>query len=612
MDNQTKIIKSWIDIGIHIPTGRNKLKVVCPSCMNSRTNKKDRALSIDVSSGIGFCHYCNVTYIIETGRKEFEKMEKIYKRPKWENKTDLSDKLVKDFKRRQISQDTLKAMRVSEGIEKMPQKGNKPCNTVQFNFFLNSELVNIKYRTGDKCFKLVSGAELILYNIDSLVGAKECIITEGEYDCLSYIECGFKSVVSVPNGASTNLSFLDDYIEEYFDDIETIYIAVDTDRKGILMREELIRRFGAERCKIVTYGKDCKDANEHLILYGKESLKITISNAEDIRIEGVFRARDYFEDLDALFESGFQKGYEIGHSNFDNLCSFELGRLCVVTGIPGHGKSEFVDEIVTLLNLKYGLKFAYFSPENYPATYLYSKLMSKITGKSFDKKYLPIKEYEEAKEYINENFYTIYPKDDFTLDEILSKAKYLVKKRGIKGLIVDPYNKLESNIPSGMNETNYISKQLDGLVNFAQKNNVLVFLVAHPRKMQIKEGKPECPTLYDINGSANFFNKTDYGLSIYRDREENTVSVDVLKVKFKHLGECGSARFKYNVTNGRYIPFVDVPSLKWDYENYLLKRKKAIENNTVQAGFDFSSIETRMSVESEFLLPVTPKDEIPF
>ena len=201
--------------------------------------------------------------------------------------------------------------------------------------------------------------------------------------------------------------------------------------------------------------------------------------------------------------------------------------------------------------MRYGFKFAYFSPENYPPSYLYSKLTSKITGKSFDKKYLPVKEYNEAKEYINDNFYTIYPKEGFTLDEILLKAKYLVKKRGIKGLVLDPYNKLESQMPVGMNETNYISKQLDGIITFAQKNNVLVFLVVHPRKMKMAaDGKPESPNLYDINGSANFFNKTDFGLTVYRDRAENTVSVEVHKVKFRHLGGCGVAKFEYNYNNG--------------------------------------------------------------
>lgn len=63
---------------------------------------------------------------------------------------------------------------------------------------------------------MVSGAELLPYNIDAIKGQKECIITEGEMDALSFIECGRTDVVSVPNGANANLSYLDDYIEEVF------------------------------------------------------------------------------------------------------------------------------------------------------------------------------------------------------------------------------------------------------------------------------------------------------------------------------------------------------------------------------------------------------------
>lgn len=597
-------------LGIKIPYGRTggNVKTICPNCHESRKNKRDKSLSVNLDTGLYNCHYCHFSGCIKE-KKEYTKVEKVYKRPKWNNKTDLSDKLVKWFEeKRGISQDTLKKLRITEGIEYMPQK-NGQCNTVQFNYFLGEELINVKYRTGDKCFKLSSGAELVLYNINSLVGAASCIITEGEIDTASFIECGFEGVVSVPNGAN-GTEYLDNYIEEYFDDKETIYIAVDTDRKGLELRSDLIRRFGGERCKIVSYGPECKDANEHLVKYGAESLKITVSNAEDIKIERVFSLSDYTGDMDSLYEKGFQRGYTIGHANFDGLCSFELGRLCVVTGIPGHGKSEFVDEIAVLLNMKYGFKFAYFSPENYPATYLYSKLISKITGKTFDKQYLPHQEYSESKEYINNNFYTIYPKSDFTIDEILDKAKYLVKKRGIKGLIIDPYNKLESKIPMGMSETNYISKQLDDLVTFAQKNNVLVFLVAHPRKMMIKDGKPESPTLYDINGSANFFNKTDFGFTVYRDRVENTVSVIVHKVKFRHLGGCGTAKFEYNLHNGRYIPFYDIKSTRFNHDNFLtLKRKE--QEKTSQQSFTFNN-QSPTEMEQTFLSDPTPADQIPF
>lgn len=514
-------------------------------------------------------------------------MEKSYVRPRYNNVTRLSDKLVEYFESRKIKQSTLKEMKITEGMEFMPQK-NRKCNTVQFNYFENGELVNVKYRTGDKCFKLAQGAELIPYNIDSILGAKECVITEGEFDALSYITCGYKMAVSVPNGANSNLSYLDRFIESHFEDKETIYIASDSDQKGLVLREELIRRFGPERCKIVEYGDGCKDANEHLIKYGSVSLLETLRNAKEIKIDGVFTVHDFEQSLDMLFEKGMQKGVEIGHPNFDSICTFETKRLCVVTGVPGSGKSEFIDEIAERLNLLHEWKFAYFSPENMPLQYHASKIISKITGKQFDNRHLSAMEYRSVKEYMSDNFFFMGG-ESFTLDSIFDRAKYLVRRKGIKALVIDPWNRVESDIPYGMSETNYISKQLDKMTIFAQKYDVLVILMAHPTKMKKdKEGNLEVPTLYDINGSANFYNKCDFGIVVSRRDVDNIVDVYVKKVKFKHLGSPGIATFRYNINNGRYSPYdeMNISDFKWDNENHLINKINKAEVDSQTSFFD--------------------------
>ena len=62
---------------------------------------------------------------------------------------------------------------------------------------------------------------------------------------------------------------------------------------------------------------------------------------------------------------------------------------------------------------------------------------------------------------------------------------------------------------------------MNSLARFARLNSCLVILVAHPRKMNKQYGtqKTEVPTMYDINGSANFFNMTDYGIVVDRQDE---------------------------------------------------------------------------------------------
>lgn len=576
--------------GIDIPLGRHgKIKMFCPQCHDTRSNKRDKSLSVNIDTGMFNCHYCGfsgcaVVYDEQDKREwmqrqpwynphPLKRQKPSYKKPKATGNSTLSTRLVAYFASRGISADTLEAFRITEGKEWMPQK-NGEANTVQFNYYRDGQLLNIKFRTGDKCFKLISGAELLPYHIDGIKGKPECIITEGEIDALSFAEAGRFDVVSVPNGANANLSYLDDYIEDYFDDKETIYIASDSDIKGVLLRDELLRRFGAERCRIVEYGEGCKDANEHLIKFGKESLLKCLENASEMKLEGIFTVSDFEQSLDALFENGMQRGVTIGHENFDRLCSFETKRLCIVTGIPGSGKSEFIDEIAERLNIRYGWRFAYFSPENAPLAYHASKLIEKFTGKKFGKATLTYGEYKQVKEHLEQDFFFISPKDDFKIDTILERAQFLVRRRGIKALVIDPYNRLENDM-QGRSETLYISQVLDKLTNFAQRNDILVILMAHPTKLpKNQDGEIQVPTLYDISGSANFFNKADFGLVVHRNRAENNVEVHVQKVKFRHLGEVGIALFKYNLNNGRYTPFTNGVEPVWDNENHLIKQDR--------------------------------------
>jgi twinkle protein len=577
--------KDYSDFGIEIPFGRKSghIKTFCPKCRDSRSNKRDRSLSVDLDNGLWKCHYCQWSGGLPKDRgyeSSLKYQRKEYVKPALKGSALLSEKVLRWFAERGISMQTLTKMKITEGKEWMPQKG-KEVNTIQFNYYKDGELINTKFRTGDKCFKLVSNAELIPYNLDAIKGTNTCIITEGEADCLSFIECGREDVISVPNGANANLSYLDDYLEEYFDDKEIIYIASDSDTKGVMLREELLRRFGPERCKVVEYGEGCKDANEHLMMYGKDSLLQCLNNAIEPKIEGVFHIEDVEKPLDLLYRKGLQRGYTIGFENFDELCSFETKRLCILTGIPSSGKSAFLNFIAVRMNILYDWKFAFFSPESMPIDYHVSTLIEIITGKKFSESTLPYMEYEAAKQYANDNFFFIYP-ESYTMGNILDKARSLVRKKGIKALVIDPYNRVESEQDYRQSETQHISKVLDQLTNFAQQNDVLIFLMAHPTKMpKTPDGKHQVPTLYDISGSANFYNKADFGITVHRDRENGWTEVHIQKVKYRHLGQNGTVRFKFNLFNSRYVPLEDGLDPQWDTSNYLANKANSVKTESM-------------------------------
>lgn len=251
------------------------------------------------------------------------------------------------------------------------------------------------------------------------------------------------------------------------------------------------------------------------------------------------------DTLKEYYKNGFPTGYYTGIDCLDNICRLDLGQLLTVTGYSNSGKSEFVDFLTTTLQKKYGLKTLYFSPENQPYAYHYYKLIKKYKSRLKNEA-----EVEAAAAFIDDNYF-FYNYDKIThLNDIISEAETVIRQKGVNILVIDAYNKIECDIGNGEIETNFISKVMDRLVNFAHQHNVLVILVAHPTKPSADESKP--PTKYNICGSANFANKSDFVIVVHRDRAAGNVRIIFDKVRFSNYGSCGECRLKYDTPSGNY------------------------------------------------------------
>lgn len=567
-------------LGIVVSSGSGQVKTYCPKpeCEH-KLNKHEKCLSVNIDKGQYNCHHCGWSGAVKINAPKSTEIK--YALPKWTNNTNLPDNVVEWFKKRGISQQILIKQHINYSNEYMPQE-QKEVPTIQFPYFMNEEAVNVKYRTAKKQFKMVSGAKLILYNIDSIRESKECLIVEGEIDALSFIEAGYDAVLSVPNGASKGnqrLDYIDNCIEQ-LEKIDKFYIGVDNDQPGMALKNELIRRFGDDKCFILNY-EDCKDGNEYLVKYGPIKLKELIDNAHPVPIEGVFTANDFSKELDDIYENGLPRGEVIGIHEFDNSISFMPGQMTIVTGIPSHGKSEMLDFICTRLAMFSKWKGAIFSPENFPIELHLSKLMEKVIGKPFgvygQNVFNRMNEAEKnaAREFINKHFFLIRPNDEnFSLNNILSKTVQLILRHGINYIIIDPWNTLEHQVPKGINTTDYINNELSKLRSLKQRRKIHVFLVAHPTKIKKdKNGKYEIPTLYDISGSANFYNQADIGLCVYRDFDEQKTYLFVQKVRSKHLGKVDRIPCLYDISTGRYTP----DHVPFDRNNYLINQKEQQE-----------------------------------
>ena len=547
-----------------------KREGVCPLCSHNRQpkNQKAKCAMYDWDRGLGTCMNCNEVFQLHTFKRKSDSLKE-YTKPEWKNNTTLSDNVIKWFESRSISQKTLVKMKITEGIEFMPQTG-KNENTIQFNYFINNELINIKYRDGRKNFKLVKGAEKVFYNIDRTIGHDYIVIVEGEMDAISFMESGVEPVVSVPNGATinnTNLDYLDSCID-YFETKEKIILAVDADEAGLALKQELIRRLGAERCFTVEFGAH-KDANEFLMAHGRSELASIISKAKPVPIENVVTLKDINEELEEFIYEGFKPGYQIGLNNFDSIFSTYTGQFITVTGVPSSGKSDFVDRMVVGYYLKYGWKTAFASPENKP-TFLHThKLIRKIGGWMPNKDDIGTQRWNNVISKVNDNFYFI-ENERYDLDAVLSKGAELVRRKGIKCLVIDPYNKVKMQGASAMSIPDATMEYLTRVEAFAKKYDVLVIIVAHPTKMYKKEdGTIDEPTMYSIKGGGEWYDASYHGLLVHRNYEQKTVKVKVLKVKFQNLGENqAEAHFKWNHISGDYMPIeeANTESMPWEVD----------------------------------------------
>ena len=530
---------------------------ICPLCSHTRKpkNQKAQCASYDWERGLGTCHNCNTTFQLHTYQRKGSS-ERVYVRPDTPaNFNEVSTNVETWFGTRGISKKTLKDLQVTEGPEFMPQTG-KQENTIQFNYFMGDQLVNVKYRDGRKNFKLYKGAEKVFYNINSIVGYDTCVIVEGEMDVLALHEAGVPNAISVPNGATlnnNNLDYLDNCID-YFDDKTRIILAVDADEPGQMLQRELVRRLGAEVCYLIDFNGN-KDANDYLLEHGADALRSAIHNARPVPLENVSTLKDVEDELRDFVKNGFKPGFQVGLKNFDKIFSTYTGQFITVTGIPSSGKSDFVDQMVVGYNNNYGWKTAYASPENQPVYLHAHKLMRKHWQDMPSVGDIGNDKWQQVTDHVNDNYFFI-DMDKYSLEAVLRKGAELVKRKGIKCLVLDPFNKIRDIDAKSDDVNRYTMDYLSKIESFCKKYDVLTFIVAHPTKMyKGSDGKMEEPTMYNIKGGGEWYDASYHGLLVHRDYEAKTTKVKVLKVKFQNLGENGAeSHFTWEPRSGSFVP----------------------------------------------------------
>ena len=288
-----------------------------------------------------------------------------------------------------------------------------------------------------------------------------------------------------------------------------------------------------------------------------EVLAQCITAAKPYPIEGILEVADVAADVMLLYDQGLPRGVSTGLPSIDPYYTVKPGELSLVTGIPSHGKSEWLDWLMVQLAKVQGWVFAVCSPENLPLPRHISKLAEKYVGLPFragPNERMTSTSLAHALQWVHDYFVFIAPEDTITIDLLLMKAKSLVARRGIRGLVIDPWNEFDHRRPSYMAETEHISECLGKIRRFARNHGVHVWLVAHPQKLYRQKGKYPVPTPYDISGSAHWRNKADNCLTIWRNENDpdSLVKLYVQKIRFREVGKVGAVDLRWNKLNGRY------------------------------------------------------------
>ena len=546
-----------------------EVRTICPQCSPTRRKSTEKCLGVNIEKGIWNCNHCGWSGAL---MKEYEPTQKIYTRPAEYKKSELPEHVLKYFADRGISEKTLTENKIGFKKAFMPAE-NAEVGCILFPYFDGEQIINIKYRSGKKKFRMEKGAERILYGLNNI--CNDCLVwCEGEADALSLYEVGFKSCVSVPDGApspetknyTSKFEFLDS-AKGRIENVKKHIIAVDNDEPGARLKSELIRRLGPEKCFVVNWSTECKDANDVLKIHGREVLRECIEMARPAPVAGIFEVGDFEQEIIEAYKYGFEKGESTGWLNLDNHYTVRQREWTVVSGIPSHGKSELLDALIVNLASKQGWRFGICSMENFPLHRHFAKLAEKYVGLPFlsmaASNKMPEDELRGAIEWAKDHFYFIAPEDDdLTVEGVLKLAKVLVYRYGIQGLIVDPWNELDHSWARNDSETRYISSMLTVIRRFARNHGVHVWVVAHPTKLQ-KNGQGEypVPTPYDIAGSAHFRNKADNAIAVHRpnmkDWKDPRVEVHVQKVRFKEIGKVGVVTLEYDYVSGRYRPHIN-------------------------------------------------------
>lgn len=548
------------------PVKNGRYTTTCPQCSHLRKAEHKKVHCLTVNNEVGNrwynCSHCNAF----SGNLDImERFDEVYKKARMPKvrPTLFSPDVQGWLDLKQISAAT--ALRL--GCYEIKTDIEGKTHAIAYPYYWRKTLRNVMFRkpvaskgdaSGPREWQInkEAGTESIFWGLDELdlESKNEVIITEGQTDRMTWYEVGYSNVLSLPMGGiapnsrnnEKKLEFLNKEFMDLTKDVARFILAVDNDEVGKHTEAILANALGPERCFRVVYPYKYKDTNEvwagdvgkDLEPRRKKGVDELYQSAKPYPIAGIIRLRDVSAEVRILAEDGLKKGFVTGLKTWDDHLSLREKLMVVVTGIPKMGKSTFWrDYSVKQCRNNDDMKWAMYTPESRPMRREYLKLMENYAGMGSNPKWknsMSMEQYKAAERWVderyiliapeNKNFYNFNKKDTKpkTLDNLFDYFKTLKRNEGIFGFSIDAWNKIDHQRPSGISETDFISRELDRVLEFCDVHSMCGVIIAHPAKQEkIAGNNYEIPTMYDIKGSSAWNEKADIGISIHRYKNVN-------------------------------------------------------------------------------------------